>query len=156
MKLSTKGRYGLRAMIELALRYGEGPIALRNVAANQDISEHYLEQLMGTLRKASLVTSIRGAQGGYMLSKEPGKIKVGDIIRALEGPIAPVDCVIEKREGEVCHRINKCIARDTWLRLRDAISEVLDGVTLEDLIEETKDVESNRDVSFFHGLAPEV
>jgi len=95
MKLSTKGRYGLKAMFELALHFGEGPIPLKDIAEKQNISEHYLEQLIATLRKDGLVNSVRGAQGGYLLSSEPKKITVGDVIRSLEGNIAPSDCVIE-------------------------------------------------------------
>ena len=101
MKLSTKGRYGVAAMYELALHYGEGPISLKSIAQKQGISEHYLEQLICTLRNSGYVTSIRGAQGGYILAKDPKGITVGDIIIAMEGPIALVDCLLDvyKRQG---------------------------------------------------------
>ncbi len=150
MKLSTKGRYGVRAMIELALRYGEGPIALKNVAESQSISDHYLEQLMGSLRKAGLVVSVRGAQGGYMLNKEPGNIRLSNIIRALEGPIAPVDCVTDEPGEEICEQMDTCVARGAWLRLRNAMVEVLDNITLQDLVEETKNIKEDETDNYMY------
>lgn len=137
MKLSTKGEYGLRAMFDLAQRYGEGPISLKSIAERQDISEHYLEQLVAGLRKAGLVKSVRGAQGGYTLAREPAEIKVGDIIRVLEGPIAPMDCVSEE-ENELCERAGTCITRGIWEKVRDSITEVLDSITLEDMCAEAE------------------
>lgn len=142
MKLSTRGEYGLRAMFDLAQRYGEGPISLKSVAERQDISEHYLEQLIASLRKAGLVRSVRGAQGGYILAKEPGEIKVGDIIRVLEGPIAPMDCVNEE-EGECCSRAETCVARTIWEKVRDSITEVLDSITLEDMVAEANKLQQS-------------
>jgi len=137
MKLSTKGEYGLRAMFDLAQRHGSGPISLKSVAARQEISEHYLEQLIAVLRKVGLVKSIRGAQGGYMLGREPEDIKVGDIIRALEGPIAPMDCVNEE-DPEECSRSGSCITRNIWRKVRDSISDVLDSITLQDMCDEAE------------------
>lgn len=134
MKLSTKGRYGLKAMFELALHYGEGPIPLKNIADNQRISEHYLEQLIAVLRKNGLVKSVRGAQGGYMLIEEPKNITVGSIIRVLEGDIAPSDCVIE--DSNVCDRESKCVTKLVWLKIRDSINTVIDSITLEDMLED--------------------
>lgn len=130
--MSTKGEYGLRAMLDLALHYGEGPISLKSVAERQDISEHYLEQLVAGLRKAGLVKSVRGAQGGYTLAREPSAVTVGQIIRALEGPIAPRECVREEKP-EPCHRAETCVTRAVWEKLRDRINEVLDSITLEDM-----------------------
>jgi len=132
MKLSTKGRYGVRAMLDLALHYGQGPIALKHVAERQNISEHYLEQLVVILRRAGLVRSMRGAQGGYTLSREPGKITLGDVIRSLEGPISPVDCVSEE-DPEYCSRAGFCITRGIWEKIRDNIAGILDSTTLEDM-----------------------
>ena len=94
MKVSTKSRYGVAAMVDIAQHHGAGPVALRSVAERQQVSEHYLEQLMSSLRNAGYVRSIRGAQGGYVLAKNPALITVGDIVRAMEGPIAPVDCLL--------------------------------------------------------------
>jgi len=133
VKLSTRGEYGLRAMFDLAQHYGEGPIPIKSVAERQDISEHYLEQLIAVLRKAGLVKSVRGAQGGYILSRDPEEITVGDIIRVLEGPIAPVDC-LNAGEGEGCERAETCVTRDIWEKVRDSISDVLDSFTLADMV----------------------
>ena len=136
MKLSTKGRYGVLAMYDLALHYGEKPISLKNVAQRQGISEHYLEQLMGVLRRTGYVTSVRGAQGGYILAKDPAGITVGDIIRALEGPIAPVDCVASEEAARHCARSRQCVTRGIWAKIRDSINEVIDAITLADLCRE--------------------
>ncbi|MBB2481729.1 Rrf2 family transcriptional regulator [Bacillus sp. APMAM] len=123
MKISTKGRYGLTIMIELAKRYGEGPISLKTIAQINDLSEHYLEQLISPLRNAGLVKSIRGAYGGYILADEPSKITAGDIIRVLEGPISPVEGIEEEEP----------VKRSLWIRIRDAVKDVLDNTTIEDL-----------------------
>ncbi len=134
MKLSTKGRYGVRAMFDIALHHGEGPIPLRSVAERQEISEHYLEQLIANLRKEGLVESVRGAYGGYLLAKKPEEITVGDIIRVLEGPIAPVDCVLDEETG--CEDITDCVIKLIWSEMKTSIDEVLDSITLEDLRQE--------------------
>ncbi|MDU4960631.1 MAG: Rrf2 family transcriptional regulator [Sporomusaceae bacterium] len=134
MKLSTKGRYGVAAMYDLALHYGQGPISLKSVALRQGISEHYLEQLMSTLRRAGFVKSVRGAQGGYTLTREPAVISVGDIIRIMEGPIAPVDCLLsDASDNDYCDRAGVCVTRNVWLKVRDSINQVLDSITLDDL-----------------------
>lgn len=139
MKLSTKGRYGVAAMYDLALHYGQGPISLKSVAQRQGISEHYLEQLMGTLRKAGYVKSVRGAQGGYTLTREPAAITVGDIIRIMEGPIAPVDCLLaEAADNKYCLRAGHCVTRGVWAKVRDSIAAVLDGISLADLAKEER------------------
>ncbi len=135
MKLSTKGRYGVKAMFDLAQHLGEGPISLKSIAERQGISEHYLEQLISGLRKTGLVKSVRGAQGGYVLGREPDKIRVGDIIRVLEGPIAPVDCVSEE-DPENCLKAEFCVTRTIWEKVRDSIADVLDSITLADMVED--------------------
>ena len=132
MKVSTRGRYGLRAMVELAKHEGEGAIPLRKIAENQNISEQYLEQLFSNLRKSQLVKSVRGAKGGYMLSSPPEETSVKEIIAALEGPIAPVDCVLD--DGNFCKNSKDCSTHDLWDRLQDCIIEMLDSVTLADLM----------------------
>ncbi|MFS0727414.1 cysteine metabolism transcriptional regulator CymR [Paenibacillus sp. 1P07SE] len=124
MKISTKGRYGLTIMMELAMKFGEGPISLKSIAERNQLSEHYLEQLIAPLRNAGLVKSVRGAYGGYILSKDPEQITSGDIIRILEGPISPVDFTEEDDPAK----------RHLWLRIRDSIAEVLDSTTLADMI----------------------
>ncbi|WNB93307.1 cysteine metabolism transcriptional regulator CymR [Bacillus sp. NEB1478] len=123
MKISTKGRYGLTIMMALAKKSGEGPIALKLIAKEHSLSEHYLEQLIAPLRNAGLVKSIRGAYGGYMLAKEAGTITAGDIIRVLEGPISPVEVMDDEEPAK----------RNLWIKIRDAVKDVLDSTTLEDL-----------------------
>jgi len=123
-------------MYELAAAHGQGPIPLKVVAEKQSLSENYLEQLMGTLRKAGLVRGVRGAKGGYVLALPPEAISVGDVIRALEGPIAPVSCV-ELDADAGCDRHASCPTRGLWERLRDSMIEVLDSTTLADLCRET-------------------
>nr|WP_318539042.1 Rrf2 family transcriptional regulator [Terribacillus saccharophilus] len=123
MKISTKGRYGLTIMIALGKHYGEGPVSLKTIATENKLSEHYLEQLAAPLRNASLVKSIRGAKGGYMLASPPSEITAGDIIRTLEGPITPVEGIEEEEPAK----------RQLWSRIRDAVRDVLDTTTLEDL-----------------------
>lgn len=138
MRLSTRARYGVRAMFDLAY-FGQGePIALKTIAERQGISDNYLEQLIAPLRKAGLVNSVRGAQGGYTLGHPPEDISVGDILRVLEGPTLPVECLIEEGEeqGEHCANADNCITRRIWSALRDSIDRVLDSMTLADLCEE--------------------
>ncbi|MGI6092206.1 MAG: RrF2 family transcriptional regulator [Negativicutes bacterium] len=144
MKLSTKGRYGVAAMYDLAMHHGQGPISLKSIAQRQEISEHYLEQLMGILRKAGYVKSIRGAQGGYSLTKDPSKISVGDIIRVMEGPIAPVDCLLDDscRDNNYCEKADMCVTRGVWAKVRDSINNVLDSISLADLCREEKGTRS--------------
>ncbi len=131
MRISTRGEYGVRAMLDLALHYEDGTIPLRAVAGRQRISESYLEQLFGILRKAELVTSVRGAQGGYQLARPPGEITVGDVMRVVEGPIAPAECVGEG--GTDCRQASHCVTRLLWAKLRDSMLGVLDSTTLADL-----------------------
>lgn len=133
MKISTKGRYGLTIMIELAKKYGEGPISLKTIAQANELSEHYLEQLVAPLRNAGLVKSIRGAYGGYVLSDLPTKITAGDVIRVLEGPITPVEGIEDEEPAK----------RELWIRIRDAIKDVLDNTTLDDLASHSEDGESD-------------
>ncbi|NLV88502.1 MAG: Rrf2 family transcriptional regulator [Tissierellia bacterium] len=143
MKLSTRGRYGLKAIYQLALYYGQGPISLKQIAIEQELSENYLEQLFSTLRKEGLLHSVRGAQGGYMLSKKPSEITVGEILRALEGNIAPYDCVVD--DDFVCSREDTCVTRPVWVKIKNSIDEVIDSITLQDMIEENIKFEEQED-----------
>lgn len=147
MKLSTKGRYGLRALLDMAIYQNGGPVTLNEIAERQGISEGYLEQLMMPLKRAGVVRSVRGAQGGYLLSKEPKDITVGEIIRVLEGPIAPVACVNEDFP-EACERSGSCVTRIVWEKVRDSISEVLDSYTLQGLVEESKKHDETENMYF--------
>lgn len=125
MKISTKGRYGLTIMMELATNFGEGPTSLKSIADKHKLSEHYLEQLVAPLRNSGLVKSVRGAYGGYILSRPAEEITAGHVIRVLEGPISPVDFTEEDDPAK----------RDLWMRIRNAIAEVLDTTTLQDLLQ---------------------
>jgi len=135
MKVSTRGRYGLRAMVELAKHRGEGAIPLRKIAGKQDISEQYLEQLFSNLRKSGLIESVRGAKGGYLLKESPENISVKEIIISLEGPIAPVECVLDSEDA--CEYKNDCVTNILWDKLKSCIDDMLGSITLKDLLDET-------------------
>ena len=130
MKLSTKGRYGVKAMVDLAINYGEAPVSIKTISKRQNISEYYLEQLFSPLRKAKLIKSIRGAQGGYVLNNEPKDIKVSDIMYVLEGPIEIADCI----EDAKCNNVDCCATRILWRKIKDSIDSVMEGITLEDIV----------------------
>jgi len=133
MRLSTKGRYGARAMLDLALNSGEGPILLRDIARRQEVSEKYLEHSITALRKAGLVRSIRGARGGYVLAKSPSQIRLSEIMEVLEGSMAPVECV---DDPQVCQRAQLCVTRDIWAKMKEAIDNILESITLQDMVEQ--------------------
>ncbi|MDD5305727.1 MAG: Rrf2 family transcriptional regulator [Deltaproteobacteria bacterium] len=130
MKLSTRGRYGLRAMIELAKRHGSGPVLTNTISETQGISTKYLHALLNTLRAAGLVRSIRGAKGGFVLAREPSDIDIKEIVVALEGSLGIVDCV---QTPDLCGKNKDCPARRLWEEVGNAISAVLTKYTLEDL-----------------------
>ncbi len=134
MKLSARVEYGVRAMAVLAFHYKQGPLPLREIARREGISFQFLEQIFPDLRRAGLVESVRGAKGGYLLARLPSAIKIGDIVRAVEGPIVPMGCLDESTASR-CHRDEDCMARRVWESLRDRINEVLDSVSLAELIE---------------------
>ena len=139
MKLSTKGRYGLRAMIDLA-RYSEvEPVSINSIAARQNISERYLEQLVALLRKAGLVKSIRGATGGYILAKDAAEISVGDILRALEGSLEPVKCAAFYSE-EGCMASDGCVTKYVWQKINDSINETVNQMMLDELVRESNNL----------------
>lgn len=135
MKLSTKGRYGLRAMVDLAVHYSEGHITLGKIAQTQYVSESYLEQLLTTLRKAGLVNSTRGHQGGYALAMDPKEITVAMVIEILEGSLAPVHCVDECAPVN-CKRFDICATKNVWKKVRDSIYDVINLVSLKELADE--------------------
>ena len=137
MKLSTKGRYGLRAMIDLARYSEEMPVSISCIAARQGLSEGYLEQLVALLRKAGLVKSIRGASGGYVLTRAAKEISVGDILRALEGSLEPVKCSAFY-EGEGCTAAGGCVTKYVWQKINDSINRPVDELSLEELVNESK------------------
>ena len=131
MKLSTQGRYGLRAMVELAGAYGEGPLVASTIAKRQGISQKYLHNLLTTLKRANLVTVVRGPRGGFGLSREPDRILVSEVWEALEGKISIVDCLTNRK---VCGRIECCETREFWKALNNRMKEVLSSTNLADLM----------------------
>ncbi|MFC2076193.1 RrF2 family transcriptional regulator [candidate division KSB1 bacterium] len=131
MKLSTKSRYGLRAMLRLAMHYQNNPVQLREIADEEDISVKYLEHLISSLKAAGLVRAIRGARGGYVLTESPSKISLLDIVECLEGKISLVDCVANP---ELCRRNQTCASRDIWVEINQQIQGTLGNQTLEDLV----------------------
>ena len=142
MKLSTRGRYGLKAMFDLALNYGDGPISLTSIAERQAISVNYLEQLISPLRKANLVESVRGAQGGYMLAKNPEEITVGVILTTLEGPLAPTDCVVVDGDDDICDHSEYCVTKVIYEKIYESITSVVNSITLQHMID---DYRNNQD-----------
>ena len=135
MKLSTRTRYGIRAIIELAMNYGQGPLQIRVIAQRQDISVKYLEQLMTILRSAGFIRSIRGSKGGYLLARQPAQINLSDVFDALEGNVTTVECV---EDNNYCDKTADCIARQVWSQVQQAIKNVLQSITLQDLVDRTK------------------
>ena len=133
MKLSTRGRYGIHAMYELAVNYGGAPVSIKSVAEKQNIPEAYLEQLIAMLRRDELVVSIRGAQGGYRLARTPEEITVGDVLRSLEGGLKLIDCL---EEEETCGKSCACPSRIVWKKLSDGLNSIVDSITLRDMINE--------------------
>ena len=136
MRLSTRTRYGMRALLELALHQGEGPVFLKDIAREQEISLPYLEHLVAPLIAAGIVRSTKGPRGGVSLARDPAGIKLSEITRVLEGSMAPVECV---NDPAVCRRSAACVTRDVWTQLRDVMDGVLDATTLQDLVEKHRE-----------------
>lgn len=130
--MSCGGRYGLRALLDVALHQGEGLVPLKDIAGRQEISLPYLEHLITPLIAAGLVKSMRGARGGVLLFKPPSEIKLSEVVQLLEGSIAPVGCV---NNPALCQRSALCVTRDVWSEMRQAMVQVLDSMTLQDLVE---------------------
>lgn len=137
MKISTKGRYALRLMVDLAVHREDGYIPIRTISLRQEISEKYLEQIITSLSRAGLVKSVRGSSGGYALSKKADDYSVGEILRATEGSLAPVACVAE--DG-CCEKMDYCVTSLVWERLYDAVNSVVNNITLEDLAQRQKEL----------------
>ncbi len=132
MKLSTKGRYALRAMIDLAVEAQEGPTSVKDVSRRQNISAPYLEQILGQLKVAGLVKSRIGPKGGFSLSVQPSGIKLSTIIETMEGSIAPVNCA---DDPTVCSRADRCLARNVWVEMKRAMVQILESTSLQDLVD---------------------
>jgi Rrf2 family protein len=138
MKLSTRARYGTRALLDLALHQGEGLVLLKDIARRQEVSLPYLEHLITPLITAGLVKSTRGARGGVLLLKPPTEIKLSEVLELLEGSIAPVDCI---NNPKICPRSESCVTRDVWIEMKRAMSQVLDSTTIQNLVERQRQKE---------------
>ena len=136
MKISTRARYGARLMIELGRHYGQGPLYLKDIAKSEDISEKYLSQIIIPLKNAGLVDSFRGAKGGYVLGRAPGKITMKDIVSVLEGDFNLVKCV---QTPQSCSRVSICVTRELWGKMGETIEKMLDSVSLEKLVKKCDD-----------------
>ncbi|MHC4186886.1 MAG: RrF2 family transcriptional regulator [Planctomycetota bacterium] len=136
MKLSTRARYGIRAMLELAQNEGKGPMQIKRIGQHQEISVKYLEQLLAILKSGGFVRSIRGAKGGYMLAEAADKIRLSNVFNCLEGPLITTECL---EDDEYCHRAADCVTRELWADVQNAVKDVLDSFTLQDLVDKAKD-----------------
>lgn len=132
MKLTTKGRYGLRAAFELAKAYGEAPVPLKDIAQSQELAEKYLEQLMALLKKAGIVQTVRGAAGGYTLSASPASITVNQVLTALEGDMTIVEC----QRGQKCKNEENCATKAIWQRISQSVTGALEGITLQNMVDD--------------------
>jgi Rrf2 family cysteine metabolism transcriptional repressor len=144
MKVSTRGEYGVRAMVTLAKSFGQGPMSITAMAKDSSVPYAYLEQLIVPLRRAGLVESKRGAQGGYVLTRPPDLVRIGDVYRVMEGPVAPMDCVSEDPADQTCPLIDGCQTRPVWIKVRDSIVDALDSMTLADLIRDEQVLKAGR------------
>ena len=144
MKLSTRGRYGIHAMYDLAVHANDGPQSIKAIAEREDIPEAYLEQLFAVLKREGLVNSTRGAQGGYVLARQPEAITVGDVLRALEGGLSLVDCL---DEADACGRSCVCPSRVVWRKVRDGLNAIVDGITLRDMIDDYERMSAREDAT---------
>ena len=138
MKISTKIRYGTRAILELASHYGEGPIELKEIAKKENISIKYLEQVINPLRANGLVKAIRGSKGGYSLAKPPSEICLCEVIEILEGPLSLIECL---SDSKACQKVSSCVTREIWKEVSDAISKIFYSVTLEDMVNRKREKE---------------
>ena len=146
MRISTRGRYGIRALLDLAMRWGQGPVQLKDIAQNQEVSLQYLEHLMRPLIASGLVRSMRGAHGGVWLARQPEEIKLSEVLEALIGSIAPVECVDDPK---VCDRSEQCATRDVWCELKKVMGEVLESMTLQDLVTRQKAKEQQVEAMYY-------
>ena len=145
IKLSTKGRYGTRLMLDLALSYGKKPVLLKDIAERQEISVGYLEQIMPGLKAAGLINSSRGAHGGYTLARAPSDITLKEVVMALEGSLTLVECV---KTPKVCKRIDFCVTRDLWRELTEKMKDTLNSKTLQDLVDQHKEKQKSRPLMY--------
>ncbi len=132
MKLSTRGKYGVRALFEIARNFGRGPLSIKEIVERQRLSLSYLEQILHKLGKAGIIESVRGPHGGYVLARKPADLTIGDVVRALEGPIALSHCLEPGESG--CYQADDCVARLVWARVGEKVEAALDSITFDDLL----------------------
>lgn len=153
MKVTTRGRYAVRAMIDLAYHSLEHPVSLATISVRQEISQHYLEQLFVRLRRAGLVRSVRGPGGGYFLAKEPKEISVRDIFLAVDEPLSPVECIKwGDPEHEPCDRLDECVSRVIWKKVADQVAAALDSISLGDLCKEREKLDKSKVLTHTFGF----
>jgi Rrf2 family protein len=140
MRVSTKGDYGVRALVELAHHYGQGPVQSAEIASRQEVPEPYLDQLLTTLKRAGFIRSVRGPQGGHALIRDPGEVRLSEVVMALEGSLAPIPCVEDEK---ACTKSGDCVQRDVWERVRDTTKDILDSVTIAELAEKEREHSRN-------------
>ena len=141
MRISTRSRYGLRLMVEIALSYGKGPILLKEISRNIDVSEKYLSQIIMPLKGKGLINTFGGAHSGYILSRPPSEIRLKEIVEILEGDLSLIDCV---NNPSTCDKVSTCVTRDIWTKMGEKISEVLSSYTLEDLVKMCRERKNDR------------
>jgi Rrf2 family transcriptional regulator, cysteine metabolism repressor len=146
MKLSTRGRYGTRAVLDLALHHADEPVALKEVSERQQISLPYLEHLIKPLIDSGIIRSVKGPKGGIALAREPGKIKLSEIIQALEGSTAPAECVDNPK---LCNRSEQCVTRDVWEEVMNAMNGVLESITIQNLVERQQRKKGAKDSMYY-------
>lgn len=149
MKLSTRGRYGLRALLDLAVHYKQGPIALGEIANRQDISANYLEQVFSDLRKAGIVKSVKGPQGGYCLLNETREISVKDILKVLEGELVLAEEQIQEDSPDTLKKVQQCLQACVWNKLNQNLSTILTEITLEDLVRDYETRENTDTIMYY-------
>jgi len=138
MQLSTKSRYGTRAVLDISIHGKDGPVTLNAISKRQNISKKYLGQIVNQLITAGILESVRGPQGGYLLAKTPKKLKLGEIIRTLDGSVAPVRCVDNPK---LCRRTSKCVTREVWIQMKNSIDAVIDSVSISDLMKRQEEID---------------
>lgn len=144
MKLSTRGQYGLRALVDIAVHSEEGPVAISVISVRQNVTVRYLEQLLPKLKKTGIIKSIRGAQGGYLLSADPESVSVGDVLRILEGDMNLVDCAGLIGQGEECKGSKYCVTKTVWKRINDSIQETVDSISLRELMDDFNKIQLHK------------
>lgn len=147
MRISTRGQYGLEALVDLALKSMSCPVSLKSIANDCGLSESYILQIFQILRKAGILTSVRGAQGGYMLSRDPSQISVRQVLEALEGPLTPVYC-IAKDCNDPCSQYKMCAARMLWEKVKKSLDSLVDSITLSDLVRNVYEINARENPDY--------